>query len=338
MSSDVTNPVAIELEKVTKTYRSGGGPLGSSAATVTALNSVDLCIHSGEIFGLVGESGSGKTTMGRLIVRLEKPDTGSIKVHGTPVAQLRKRALKQFRRQMQMIFQDPYQSLNPYLSVLHTVAEPLNIHKKDSSNAIRKKVIQTLDMVGLTPAKDFLYRYPHQLSGGQRQRVAIARAMVLDPDVVVADEPTSMLDASISVQIFQILANIQSRKHLTLLFITHSLAAAHYLCHRIAVIYRGHIVEIGPAKKIISEPGHPYTQALLDALPKFGHLWKGQQFNTLRKNERSFQVTGGCPFFSRCNRADENLCSEQRPALVNLGDQHQSACFFAGSTEKGTTS
>ena len=328
------DPIAIELENITKTYRSGGSRLGLSSQRVVALNGVNLSIRNGEVFGLVGESGSGKTTIGRLIVRLEKPDTGNISVDGKPISNLSGEALKKFRRRVQMIFQDPYQSLNPYLSVIDTVAEPLNIHTKSVATNTRVKVLLALEMVGLTPATDFLKRYPHQLSGGQRQRVAIARAMVIDPEVVVADEPTSMLDASISVQIFQILADIQRRNQMTLLFITHSLAAAHYLCDRIAVIYRGHIVETGPAEAIISKPCHPYTQALLDALPKFGHLWKEKKFNTLKPPTNPLEISGGCPFCDRCNCSAEDLCKIKQPGFIEVGKDHYTACFIADELKK----
>lgn len=328
------NAIAINLDHVTKSYRSGGALLNTSSQKVIALDEVSLTIGNGEIFGLVGESGSGKTTIGRLIARLEKPDSGEIDVEGISIARLRGKSLKTFRERVQMIFQDPYQSLNPYLSVIDTVAEPLNIHRKRIVTNIRTKVILTLEMVGLSPATEFLHRYPHQLSGGQRQRVAIARAMVLDPQVVVADEPTSMLDASISVQIYQILADIQQRNQITLLFITHSLGAAHFLCDRIAVIYRGHIVETGPAKTIISNPCHPYTQALLDALPKFGHVWKEKRFNTLRKQSRPADDSLGCPFYARCNRGKEDLCKDNPPDWIKLGDNHQSACFFSDEIKK----
>jgi oligopeptide/dipeptide ABC transporter ATP-binding protein len=320
---------AINLERVTKVYLTGGGLHRSGAHKVIALSEVDLSVRSGEIFGLVGESGSGKTTIGRLIVRLERPSAGKITVNGDAIDRLRGAALKNFRRRTQMIFQDPYQSLNPYFSVLDTVAEPLAIHKLSSSAAARSSVTRALEMVGLSPAAEFLSRYPHQLSGGERQRVAIARAMVLEPEVVVADEPTSMLDASMAVQIFQILTDIQRRKHMTLLFITHNLAAAHYLCDRIAVIYRGHIVETGPAKAIISSPCHPYTRALIDALPRYGRGGGSRRYNTLRSGERSTPGAGGCPFFARCNRADENLCGDQRPKLYAMGDQHYAACCYA---------
>jgi peptide/nickel transport system ATP-binding protein len=334
MTLPTRNPIAIKLENITKTYGSGGSVLGISSQRVVALNGVNISIRSGEIFGLVGQSGSGKTTMGRLILGLEKPDAGMISVDGKPIAGLRGAALKKFRSRVQMIFQDPYQSLNPYLSVIDTVAEPLNIHKKSVAANTRVKVLLALEMVGLTPATDMLLRYPHQLSGGQRQRVAIARAMIIAPEVVVADEPTSMLDASISVQIFQILADIQRRHQMTLLFITHSLAAAHYLCDRIAVMYRGHIVETGPAKAIISTPCHPYTQALLDALPKFGHLWKEKKFNTLRPQTTSGENSIQCAFLARCNCSVESLCDQNKPALVKVGDDHYAACFIADELKK----
>jgi len=285
MTAPMESVMAIELDNITKIYQSGGGRLSSSSQSVIALNQVDLRIQKGEIFGLVGESGSGKTTLGRHILRLEEPDEGLIKIDGTPISTLKGRALKQFRRRAQMIFQDPYQSLNPYLSVMDTVAEPLTIHRKNAGLNIRPKVLLTLDMVGLTPATEFLFRYPHQLSGGQRQRVAIARAMVLDPDLVIADEPTS-------------------------------------------------IVETGPAKRIISSPCHPYTRALLDALPRFGHLWQEKRFNTLLNPERPGNLMNGCPFFSRCRCAEENRCDTTRPEMIRVDADHTSACFFASSFQK----
>jgi peptide/nickel transport system ATP-binding protein len=321
--------IAIELNQVTKIYQSGGSLLTGPSHLVTALNSVDLSIYHGEIFGLVGESGSGKTTAGRLIVRLEKPDQGTIRVLGQPVDKLRARELKHFRHRVQMIFQDPYQSLNPYVSVKDTVAEPLQIHHdlKKADQAIR--VVKTLETVGLTPAMNFFHAYPHQLSGGQRQRVAIARAMVLEPEVVVADEPTSMLDASIAVQIYKILVDIQQRRRMTLIFITHSLAAAHYMCHRIAVIYRGHIVELGPAKSVIGSPRHPYTRALLDALPKYGRVRTEPRYNTLRHKPRKTVSDQGCIFYSRCTWADKAKCAERSPLLRQIDGNQHAACFFA---------
>ena len=261
-------PSVIALDAVTKTYRKKASFFGRSESQVVALDRVSFSIRRGEIFGLVGESGSGKTTAGRLIVKLEEPDGGRVTVDGQDLATIRGPELRRFRRRTQMIFQDPYQSLNPYMSVYDTVCEPVIIHRLAGPEERREKVVSALADVGLTPPGDFLHRYPHQLSGGQRQRVAIARAIVLSPSMIVADEPTSMLDASISVQIFNILVQLKEKLNATFLFITHSLAAALYLCDRIAVIRNGEILERGPAKKVIRSPEHPYTRELIRAQPR----------------------------------------------------------------------
>jgi peptide/nickel transport system ATP-binding protein len=263
------NKVIIQLEHISKTFRTGASLFKGNQKEVVALKRISLTIYRGEIFGLVGESGSGKTTTGRLIVKLEEPDHGNLWLDGEDITQIKGKALKNFRRKVQMIFQDPYQSLNPYLSVFDSVSEPLVVHKVGNAKDRRDLVRESLMSVGLSPPDDFFYRFPHQMSGGQRQRVAIARAMVLKPEFVVADEPTSMLDASIAIHIFNILSDIQKKMNLTILFITHSLAAARYLCDRIAVIYQGEVVEIGTAENIIQNPGHPYTQALIEAHPRF---------------------------------------------------------------------
>jgi peptide/nickel transport system ATP-binding protein len=263
------NKVILQLEYVSKTFRTRASLFKGDPKEVMALKQVSLNIYRGEIFGLVGESGSGKTTTGRLIVKLEEPDQGKLWLDGNDITKIKGRALKNFRRKVQMIFQDPYQSLNPYFSVYDSVSEPLIVHNVGNSETRKNMVRQSLNSVGLTPPDDFLYRYPHQMSGGQRQRIAIARAMVLKPEFVVADEPTSMLDASIAIHIFNILSEIRKKLNVTFLFITHSLAAAQYLCDRIAVIYKGELVEIGSAKNIIQNPSHPYTRALIDAHPRF---------------------------------------------------------------------
>jgi len=265
------NTVIVQLESISKTFRTRTSFLKGAPKEVVALNRVSLEIFRGEIFGLVGESGSGKTTTGRLIVKLETPDSGKLLLDGNDITQIKGRNLKNFRRKVQMIFQDPYQSLNPYLSVYDSVSEPLIVHNVGDSKTRKDRVWQSLSVVGLSPPEDFFYRYPHQMSGGQRQRVAIARAMVLKPEFVVADEPTSMLDASIAIHIFNILSELRKKFKVTFLFITHSLAAARYLCDRIAVIYKGEIVETGSAENIIQNPQHPYTQALIKAHPRFRH-------------------------------------------------------------------
>lgn len=319
----------LELEQLVKRYKTKGSFFGPHGNDVIALNEVSLKILRGEIFGLVGESGSGKTTVGRLIVKLEEPEKGIISLDGYETTLLKGKALRDLRRKVQMIFQDPYQSLNPQLSVFDTISEPLIIHKLGAAPAREKAVREALKSVGLSPPEDFENRYPHQLSGGQRQRVAIARAMVLQPEFVVADEPTSMLDASISAQIFNILIEMRDKLHVTLLFITHSLAAARYLCDRIAVIFKGALMELGPAEQIIQSPKHPYTQALIDALPKFGHCGDVRHYGTLLRPARSAVQTVGCPFFPRCKVAHIERCSQERPLLTPVGDNQLAACFYA---------
>jgi len=329
MEARPQNSPAIVLDQIRRFYPQSGGLKEHAAQTIVALDRVNLNIPRGRIFGLVGESGSGKSTIARLIVRLESPNAGTIRIGGEDIAHMRGKCLRQLRRRVQMIFQDPYQSLNPYQSVQSIVGEPLSIHGLCKRTERQERVIETLNLVGIHPPEAFLQRYPHQLSGGQRQRVAIARAMVLNPEILVADEPTSMLDASISIQIYQLLSGIQQQRRVTLVFITHSLAAAHYLCNDIAVLYRGHIVETGPAQTVISDPRHPYTQALLDALPKFGHLWTERRFNTLRDLELAGDFPEGCPFYSRCLRAEERRCAHEHPDLETKDNDHQAACFFA---------
>lgn len=259
----------IELEGIVKEYTPKKSFFSKKDNTVIALNTVDLGIKRGEIFGLVGQSGSGKTTMGRLLVKLESPTRGTIRLNGQPVNHLTGSELNAYRSKVQMIFQDPYQSLNPHLSISETILEPLDIHNIGTLAQREEKVIHTLETVRLSPGKDYLDRYPHQLSGGQRQRVAIARAIVLEPDFIVADEPTSMLDATIAIQLFRLLIHIRAAFHMTFLFITHNLAAARYLCDRIAVIHDGNIVEINTADEIIRNPQHPYTKKLIQVQPGF---------------------------------------------------------------------
>ncbi|MCP3944823.1 MAG: ABC transporter ATP-binding protein [Desulfobacteraceae bacterium] len=265
----VKNSSLIQMKGVTKEYIPRKWFFSKDQSRVVALNEVDLSIKKGEIFGLVGQSGSGKTTLGRLLVRLEEPTSGSISLKGSLINTLKGPSLKDFRSKVQMIFQDPYQSLNPHLSIAQTIGEPLVVQGIGNTRQRRSKVLHTLEIVGLSPGQDFYDRYPHQLSGGQRQRVAIARAIVLEPEFIVADEPTSMLDATIAIQLFTLLLQIRETFNMTILFITHNLAAANYLCDRIGVIHEGCIVEVNTAKKIIGDPVHPYTKKLIRVQPCF---------------------------------------------------------------------
>ena len=326
--NDKKKPI-LELKNLSKVYRTKRAFFGDSGNDVIALNRISFKIFKGEIFGLVGESGSGKTTAGRLIARLEEPAEGKIFLDDIEISGLKGKGLKDFRHQVQMIFQDPYQSLNPQISVINTVSEPLTVHKIGDGKVRYDLVTQVMRSVGLSPPDDYLHRYPHQLSGGQRQRVAIARAMVLKPRFVVADEPTSMLDASISAQIFNILLEMRDKLDVTLLFITHSLAAARYLCNRIAVVYRGHLMEMGPAEEVIRNPKHPYTQALIDAIPKFGDSGDIKHYGTLLRAEGEIPEGAGCPFFSRCKAASRIKCSMEMPRLEEISQSHLVACFYA---------
>jgi oligopeptide/dipeptide ABC transporter ATP-binding protein len=324
----------LELDRIVKKYRTKTFLFGSGGQEVVALNEVSIKIMRGEIFGLVGESGSGKTTAGRLIVRLEQPCEGKIYLDDRDIIGLKGKASKDYSRRVQMIFQDPYQSLNPQFSVFDTISEPLIIHKIGNAGSREGTVRQAMKSVGLSPPHDFAHRFPHQLSGGQRQRVAIARATVTNPEFVVADEPTSMLDASISAQIFNILLEMREKLNVSFLFITHSLAAARYLCDRIAVIYRGNLVEMGPGDEVIENPKHPYTQALIDALPKFGYSGEVKRYQTLLRAEREASEYVGCPFFGRCKVARRPKCANEKPPLKRLDGSHSVTCFYAEPGDK----
>jgi oligopeptide/dipeptide ABC transporter ATP-binding protein len=325
--SPQTDAPLVQLDRVSRFYRTRVGIFGGQGRLLTALNQVSLSFLRGEIFGLVGESGSGKTTCGRLLVGLERPDQGRILLNDRDITGLKGRAYHTYRRQVQMVFQDPYQSLNPQLTILDSVSEPLITNGIGRPHERRDLVREALQQVGLSPPDDFLYRFPHQLSGGQRQRVAIARAMIVDPACVVADEPTSMLDASYSAQIFEILLEMRHQFSMTVIFITHSLAAARYLCDRIAVIYRGNLMEQGPATRIIEHPSHPYTRALLDATPKFGRGAETPRYDTLLQAER-ISSGGGCAFYPRCQWARRSRCAREAPEWREVGPEHVAACHY----------
>jgi peptide/nickel transport system ATP-binding protein len=318
----------LTMTDVTKVYRSQGTLLGRSRRRVVALDRFSLSIDPGEIYGLVGESGSGKTTASRLIVGLEKPDGGRIHLYGENAVGLAGRARREFARKVQVIFQDPYQSLNAHLSIFDAVCEPLVIHGIGNRAQRLENVCAALATAGLQPAERYLDRYPHQLSGGQRQRVAIARAMVLKPLFLIADEPTSMLDATISFQIFQLLNHLRKRFGVAMLFITHSLAAARHLCDRVGVIYQGRLVEEGTAKETIMYPRHPYTKALLDAHPRFGSSNHRAYDTLLTEVVRAVPDGAHCRFYPRCRPAIENTCNLKRPPSTTVDDGHRVACFL----------
>lgn len=293
---------------------------------VRAVDGVRFSIKKGEIFCLAGESGCGKTTTGRIILRLEEPTSGKVTFDGEDVFALNKKDLKRFRREAQIVFQDPYESLDPRMTVFNSIAEGLEIHKIGNSRSERMELVaRALEDVGLTPVDEFIHRYPHELSGGQRQRVAIASAMVLKPKFIVADEPVSMLDMSTRGSIVNLLMDLKKNMLLTFLFITHDLALMKYISDRISIMYLGKIVERGPSEELIDKPYHPYSQALISAVPSpnpdvgVGHI------NIKGDISTSLEVSKGCRFAPRCPYAFEK-CLVDEPELVEKSANRYAAC------------
>lgn len=292
---------------------------------VRAVDGVTFTIRKGEVLGLVGESGSGKTTTGRLILRLLEPTSGEVFYRDRPTTSYSGREMEVLREKMQVIFQDPYASLSPRMSIGDAISHPLKIHGIADGNLARDMTETMMEKVGLAPAS-FLYRkYPHQVSGGQRQRVVIARALVTNPDFVVADEPIAMADVSVRAMILELMVKLKKEFDLTYLFITHDLATCKYICDHIAIMYLGKIVEIGPLREVFGNPVHPYTQTLLDAVPVPDP--KFRRTHPMPKGEIPSPINPppGCSFHPRCVFA-QPTCSEQMPWLVDVGNEHRVAC------------
>jgi oligopeptide/dipeptide ABC transporter ATP-binding protein len=298
-------------------------------AEVRAVDRVTLDIREGETLGLVGESGCGKSTFGRTLLRLLEPTSGSIRFEGRALEALGHGALRPFRRHMQMIFQDPYASLNPRMTVGATLEEPLEIHAPELSRAARgERVAALLEEVGLSP--DAARRYPHEFSGGQRQRIGIARALAVKPRFIVADEPISALDVSIQAQIVNLLVELQRRERLTYLFISHDLKIVHHVSDRVAVMYLGRIVELAPSEGLYAEPLHPYTRALLSAVPVPDPETKRKRIVLAGDVPSPLDPPGGCPFHPRCPVTDKvPACFAEMPALRELRPGHTVACHVA---------
>ncbi len=325
--------VAMSIVDLTKYFelRRGLKIFGGETLYVKAVDHVTFNVRKKEILALVGESGCGKTTIGFLIVRLEDPTGGHILFEDVDIATLKKKQLKSFRMNVQMIFQDPYSSLNPRLIVMQTVAEPLINHRiVVTADEARENVELALEDVGLKPVDRYIERFPHELSGGERQRVAVARALVVRPKFIVADEPVSMLDVSIRAGVMRLMLDLREKYDIPFLFITHDIASARFMADRIAVMYLGKIVELAESEEVISDPRHPYTKALLRAVPIGDPTRERIPLPIKGEIPSPIDIPSGCRFHPRCPWA-ERICKEKEPQLQLVKKDHIAACHFAVS-------
>ena len=315
----------VEARGLFKTFRVGTGFLSSSKAELRAVDGVDLEIGEKETLGIVGESGSGKSTLGRLLLRLLEPTGGTVKVEGADLAALPRRELRLLRKQMQIIFQDPYASLNPRMRIGNIVGEGIVVHGLARGDEVRSRVNSLLERVGLS--KDVYDRYPHEFSGGQRQRVGIARALAVRPRFIVADEPVSALDVSIQAQILNLIMELQAELDLSFAFISHDLRVVKHVSHRVAVMYLGRIVEIAKANDVYEDSKHPYTQALLSSVPRLDPSKRTKRIVLGGDVPSPISPPTGCPFHPRCPIA-ESRCKSEVPSLTDKGHGHMAACHL----------
>lgn len=326
-----TGKALLEVHNIVKYFPIKGGVLMKEIAAVKAVDGVSLTIDEGETVGLVGESGCGKTTFGRAILRLEEPTSGEIYFEGESILTYDKNKMQALREKMQIIFQDPFSSLNPRKTVAQIIGEPLLVHGMRSRKKRDERVLELLRVVGLR--KEHMRRYPHQFSGGQRQRIGVARALALQPKLIVCDEAVSALDVSIQAQVINLLKDLQDEFGLTYLFISHDLSVVEHVSDRVAVMYLGKIVEFAPSQALYKTPLHPYTQALLSAVPVPDPSRKANARIILKGDVPSpIDPPPGCSFHPRCLFA-KDICSNREPEFREVRNKHFVACFFAGQLE-----
>jgi oligopeptide/dipeptide ABC transporter ATP-binding protein len=319
------SPVVLNVENLTKHFPVRSGFLGRTVAQVRAVDGVSLQIRQGETLGLVGESGSGKSTVGKAVLRLLDPTAGRIRLQGEDITQVSGEALRDARRKMQMIFQDPYASLNPRLTIGDIIMEPLENFEKLSRAQCRERAGDLLDRVGLR--REALKRYPHEFSGGQRQRVGVARALALNPSLIVADEPVSALDVSVQAQVLNLLVRLQREFNLAYLFISHDLGVVEHISHRVAVMYLGQLVEVADKERLFANAQHPYTEALLSAVPIPDPTRKRKRIILPGDVPSPINPPSGCRFHTRCPYA-EARCKVEIPVMRDLSSGHSVACHL----------
>ncbi len=313
----------VDIKNLNMYYRILSGSWSSKKEYIHALNNINLEIKKGEILGLVGESGCGKSTLGKAVLKLIEPQ-GIINFDGRNVLELKNQELKDFRKKSQMIFQNPYSSLDPRMTIYKILREPLVVHGIRDKNEINSRIHEIINLTGLND--EDLKRYPHEFSGGQRQRIAIARALILKPDFLVADEPVSALDVSIQAQIITLLKHLKEKLNLTILFISHDLGVVKYLCDRIAVMYLGDIVELSDAQALFENPQHPYTRALISAVPSI-HKKESDTIKLEGELPSPKNPPSGCRFNTRCPYAQE-VCKQKEPEITKISDSHYVCCVL----------